>query len=115
MATRNATLVRKGHGVTVTWETLNQGDEGEWVPFWEFQDRTVQLDGVFGGATVLWQGSLDEGENKTAFTLHDTQNNLLAATSDALSVVLENVLYVRPLINGGSGTTAVAAKLLGLE
>lgn len=114
MATRSYSVIRKGIAALCEWETLASGDDGAWIPVWEFRDRTVQLTGNFSGASVVWEGSLDTAESKTAFTLRDSLNNSLSISGANMSVVLENTLYLRPRVIGGNGSTAILAKLSGL-
>lgn len=115
MATREYLTERKGYAVLNDWGTLNAGDDGSWLPVWAFKDRTVQVTGVFGGGSIVWEGSLDLAATKTAFTLHDPQNNALSFSSAGMSVVLENALYIRPRVVGGNGTTALIPKLSGIQ
>ena len=64
-----------------------------------FSDKTVQLIGTFGSATVVIQGSLD---GTTWATLTDPQGDALSFTAAGLNLVAENVRYIRPSASGGS-------------
>lgn len=116
MAIKTAATDRRGRATLIEWQPLQSGDTGEWVPFWEFLDRTVQVTGVFAGANIAFQGSLDTDEGtRIAFPLHDSALGTLAYTAAAMGVVLENALYIRPVCTGGNVTTAIVPKLLGLQ
>lgn len=91
---------------TVTWATLTETNTtGQGVRVAHFADRTVQMVGTFGGAAVALQGSNDstDGSNGTWGTLTDPQGNNISKSAAAMSVVMENPLWVRPLVTGGSG------------
>lgn len=106
MATRNyitnhpnGTLGISGY----VWENLTQTDlDGQPIAVSRRSDRTVQVIGTFGGATVTIQGSLD-GTNWA--TLNDLQGTALTFTSARIEGVSEIVTYIRPLVSGASGTT----------
>lgn len=68
-----------------------------------YKDRSVQVVGTFGvGGTCVIQGSND---GTTYATLTDPQGNALSFSSAGLEAVSELVLYLRPYITGGDGTT----------
>jgi hypothetical protein len=63
---------------------------------------SVQINGTFGGATVVFQGSND-GTNW--FTLSDVSNTAISVTANALRELRTSAVYVRPAISGGTGDT----------
>lgn len=85
-----------------TWSAMGNADKGDAAGFPQNADKSVQIDGTFGSATVVLQGSLD-GSNW--FTLTDPQGNAISKTSAALETIEENVLYIRPSTSGGTGTS----------
>lgn len=85
-----------------TWATMGGADVGDAIGFPQNADKSVQIDGTFGSATVVIQGSND-GTNW--FTLTDPQGNAISKTSAALEQIEENTLYVRPSISGGTGSS----------
>jgi hypothetical protein len=113
MATVNPTTTTiEGDGSVVkhTWSTLTSTNtDGAPAKWSQFADRSVQMSGTWGGATVTLQGSND---GLVWFTLGDPQANGIAKTSNALEQVLEMTHYVRPLLTGGDGTTAVSVILM---
>lgn len=66
------------------------------------RDRSVQVDGTFGGGTIKLQGSNDSSGSNW-FDLHDPLGNTLSFTSAGLKQVLEACLYYRPTSSGGTG------------
>lgn len=87
-----------GSSVT-SWGPMATGDTGDPVGVPGSGDRTVQVSGTFGGASVIIEGTLDMTNWQT---LHDPAVTILSFTSAGLAAVLENVLAVRPRISGGS-------------
>jgi hypothetical protein len=92
-----------------TWAALAQGETGDLVEFPSYVDRTFQVTGTFGGATVVFEGSND---GSTYFTLSDPQGNQLSLTTAGLKQVEEITRYARPRVIGGDGTTSLAVVLL---
>lgn len=93
-----------------TWPGLLQNDDGEPVRLAVYSDRSVQVDGTFGGATVTIAGSND-GANY--FALSDTGGNPLTLTANALRQIVELPVFVKPRVFGGDGTTSVKVTLAG--
>lgn len=86
----------------VTWANMPLDEVGLALPMAQYSDRSVQVTGTFGGATVTIEGSND-GVNY--FTLVDPHGNNLSFVTSRLEAVLEMVLWVRPKVTGGDGTT----------
>lgn len=93
---------------TATW-ALGIADTGLPVDMHRWADRTVQVSGTFGGATVTIQGSNDK---ITWFTLNDNTGAALAVTTAVLKLILENPIYVRAISAGGAGS-AITVILAG--
>lgn len=83
----------------VTWANLAAGDTGTPIDLVGHADRTVQVFGNFGGATVTLEGSLD-GDHWA--TLNDAQGNPIQITEAKIEAVTEAVLLTRPSVAGGS-------------
>lgn len=94
--------------VLASW-SLGAGDSGVPVRYAGAADRTVQIVGTFGGATVDIQGSLD-GTNWSSVT--DAQGNAITATSATLEAVTELVRFIRPVVTGGTGTAVTVTILM---
>jgi hypothetical protein len=105
MATRPATVTYAPGGlrelVQVTWSGLATGDDGEAVSLPGFADRSVQVEGTFGGSSTAIQGSND-GTNFRP--LNDTTSTVLAFTAAAIEQVLEVTKLIRPIVTGGAGS-----------
>jgi hypothetical protein len=92
----------------VTW-TLAQGQTGTAYAFSQWADRSIQISGTFGGATVATKGSND---NATFLALHDAFGNAMTATAaNALIQITELSAYVQPVVTGGDGTTSLTVTL----
>lgn len=114
MPTINHTRAPTGHtsAFVATWAALASGDDGERIPFSQYTDKSVQVTGVFGGATLVVEGSND---GTTWATLTDPQGNDLLITSAKIEMVTEATLWIRPRVSGGGGTTALNVHLLCKE
>lgn len=83
-----------------------------------FADRCFQVDGTFGaGATVTIQGSNDETNPPTNWYPLTKAGTGTAATfttagGAGITTVNELTRWVRPLLAGGDGTTALNVKLI---
>jgi hypothetical protein len=86
--------------------TLAAGETGVVLVLPGYAERSVEISGTFGGATVVI-----EGRNKVAgsvyFTLNDPFGNALSFTVAGLKQILENVYALRPRVTGGDGTTSI--------
>lgn len=95
-----------------TWPSMAQGDSGDPLPFSQYADKSVQVAGTFGGATLRVEGSND-GTNWA--TLTDPQGNDLLITSAKIEMVTEATLWVRPVVVSGDGTTSLTVSMLCKE
>ncbi len=97
-----------GNTFHVIWETLTETDDvGHPTSIPGASDRSIQVKGTVGGATVLIEGSnvLAPTVDGDWFTLHDENGDLLSFTAvDIGHAVSENTLHVRPRLTGGAGT-----------
>ena len=119
---RTPTIAEDGRFVrVVTWTGLDGDDSGQLIELPRFSDKTVHVFGTFGSATVTLYGSNDPRAitdrnagtlfgSKTAswVALTDTLGNNLAPTSAALKTILEDPLYILPVVTGGDGTTSLS-------
>lgn len=85
----------------VTWAAMGIADTGDAIELYGATHRSVQVDGTFGGATVVIEGSND---GTTYYTLRDPQGNALSFTTANLKAILETTRWIRPKTSGGSGT-----------
>lgn len=84
----------------ILWETLTESDTATEVELGAFADRSVQVVGTFGGATVVVEGSND-GTNWV--TLSDYQGTALSFTAAFLAPVAELTRFIRVSASGGTG------------
>lgn len=93
-----------------TWSPLLASDEGDPVRLAVYSDRSVQVSGTFGGASVTIGGSND---GETYHALSDTSGNPLTLTSGALKQIVELPIFLKPRVFGGDGTTNLKVVLSG--
>lgn len=86
--------------IKVTWTPVTEADTCAPVECGDFADRSVQIDGTFGGATVVFQGSND-GTNYV--TLTDPQGNNISKNAAGMEAVTELTALARPSASGGTG------------
>lgn len=99
--------------ILVTWTPLQNGDDGDAIPFSQYADKSVQVTGIFGaGGSVAFEGSND-GVNWSPLT--DAQGNDLNFTTAKIEQVVEITYRVRPRVVSGDGTTSVSVTLLARE
>lgn len=94
------------------WLNLAANDDGQPVMGAQYTDKSVQVVGTFGGATLTFQGS-NNGTNWA--TLTDPLGNALSFISARIALVTEATLFIRPLITGGDGTTSLSVFTLMKE
>lgn len=96
--------------VITTWADLHADDDGAPVRLAVYSDRSIQVAGTFGGASVTIGGSND-GETYHALT--DTGGDPLTLTAGALKAIVELPVYIKPRVFGGDGTTNIKVVLSG--
>lgn len=109
MATVQPTMVvvSGGKGRVYTW-TLADGDDGAPIEAVEFADRSVQVRGTFGGASVRIEGSNDATNYDT---LTDPQGNDLSLVASKVEMITEVTRLIRPRIVGGTGVSVTVSLL----
>lgn len=105
MAEINYTLNRTetSKATICRWLGLTTGDTGKPLPHSQYSDKSVQVTGALGGATVVIQGSNDDGT--TWVTLTDAQGNALSFSAAGLEMVAEATGLIRPSVSGGTGVS----------
>jgi hypothetical protein len=98
---RDAPISLRHEVLAFLWEAMGDADTGEAIEVANFADRSIQVAGTFGSATLTVQGSND-GSNWA--TLNDPQGNALTVTSAKVEQILELTRYLRVTTSGGSGT-----------
>ena len=114
MATINPIVNKSVQGansvVTAQW-VLGSADTGVQVALTDWYDRSIQIAGTMGGATVVIQGSND-GVNWV--TLRDPASVALSFTATDIKQLLEMALYIRPVSSGGTGS-AITVTMAGRQ
>jgi hypothetical protein len=92
----------------VTWGPVTESDTCNPANMGDFSDRSVQIAGTFGAATVVMQGSND-GTNYAPIT--DPQGNSISKTSAAIEAMTELCRYVKPTFSGGTGQSVTVTMM----
>lgn len=96
--------------VRVQWPNIASGDTCiEYEGFSDYSDRSVQMEGTFGGATISIVGTND-GDNYQ--TLTDPSATAITGNTAKLRQILEYVWKVKPAISGGDGTTSITVTIV---
>jgi hypothetical protein len=87
--------------VKVLWEAMGNADTGAPYVGARYADKTITLEGTWGSATIVVQGS---NSGSTYFQLENNENASISSTADAIHGIRENTMYTRPVSSGGTGT-----------
>jgi len=96
-----------GSVIRAVW-TLGSGannNVGAAIPFTQWADRSVQMNGTFNVATVVWQGSNDDGVTWT--TLTNPLGQAISHNAAAIDAVVEVCQLARPSSSGGGVAQSV--------
>ena len=102
--------IDEGHGIfVVTWPALANGETGDIFEspgkVSAYSDRSVDVDGVFGGTSVIIEG---ENTRLGSFkNLRDPGLTALVFSARDLKQIEETTRRIRPRLSGGDGTTAI--------
>src|SRR3990167_7554691 len=101
--------------IKCTWSGLDGDDSGQAMDLSGYPDKTVQVFGTFGSATVTLYGSNDPAvlTDRAAGTLfgaktaewvvaQDSLGNNIAKTVAGGDVILEDYQYWSPVVTGGT-------------
>lgn len=99
--------------ILVTWSPMQNGDEGDAIPFSQYADKSVQVTGIFGAGGVLTFEGSNDGVNWAPLT--DAQGNDLNFSTAKVEQVVEITYRVRPRVVSGDGTTSLSVTLLARE
>lgn len=113
MAVRDSVMSFPGRNcVVVTWSGLTGADTGKPISLSGFTDVTAMIYALstHGSGTTVLQGSNDPRANPNHashasaiwLSLTDAQGNAISKTADAIEVVEESPLWVRPSQSGGT-------------
>ena len=99
----------EGSGADIwVWRGIAASDDCLPVVCATYPDKSVQLEGAFGG-NLLIEGSINPDKTTAVYrTLNDPQGNPLSAISAAkMETVLEHCYLIRPSAGAGVGATDV--------
>lgn len=94
------------------WLLVSSADTCSAVELPRFADRSVQIAGTFGGATVEIHGSID-GTNYKVLT--DPQGNDISKALASIECITELVRYIKPVFTGGGGTQSITVSIIFRE
>lgn len=93
----------------ITVSGVGDADQSDWVKMPNLADKTIHVFGTWDSATLVVQGSNEEGVPTAPITLTDPQGNALSKTADFIETILENPAQIRISTSGGQGSTALTA------
>ena len=96
----------------IEWPNMATGDTGQPVDWAGHADRSVQVKGTFGGASVAIEGSNDADPPTNWNVLTDPQGTALNMAAASIEMITEDTCWVRPNITGGAGATITVQMLL---
>jgi len=105
MATVNGKTFAAQHSVLQTTWVLGNADSGTPEEFSRYPNKSIQIGttgDVFGGATVLVEGSDD---NVTYTTIKDVSGNSVSTLTATRYDVVDIPYFIRPRSSGGTGTS----------
>jgi cystathionine beta-lyase family protein involved in aluminum resistance len=92
-------------GYVLTWGPMANSDTGAPVSLPGYCDRSIQASGTFGsGGSVAFEGSND-GVNY--YALPSPGGSTIAITTAAIDPCTTAVLWIRPHVTAGDGTTSL--------
>lgn len=97
-----------GSAILAVWAATTEADTFVAVKMPEYSSRSISIQGTFGGATVVVNGSID-GTNFTGLT--NPAGSAISKTSAAVVGVFESVVYYQPSASGGTGQSLTVSML----
>lgn len=105
-------LTGSGYVFQVIWAAVTENDSCRAVQYPEYADKSIQVSGTFGGASVALHGSND-GTNFAA--LNDASGTVIAITTAKIKAVLENTFQIKPVITGGAAQSLNVSMLIHIS
>lgn len=114
MAVITPTITKVSRGThRVVWAAITESDTCTAVSFPGARDKTVQVKGTMGGATITLEGSLDDDIAGTYAGLTDPQGNAISFTAAGIESVMENTNWIKPVTASGSSSSVTVTLLVG--
>jgi hypothetical protein len=113
MAVKAATITdvsfkQDGTAMQVVWAAATESDTFAPVKMPEYGARSISIQGTFGSATVVLNGSID-GTNYSGLT--NPAGVAISKTSAAVVGVFESTVYYQPAASGGTGQSLTVSML----
>lgn len=113
MATKTATITdvsfkQDGSAMKAVWASTTEADTFAPISMPEYIQRSVSMQGTFGSATVVLNGSID-GTNYTGLT--NPAGVAISKTSAAVVGVSESTVFYQPVASGGTGQALTLSML----
>ena len=99
----------------ITWTLTDLDGVGSPVNRSLAADKTVQIGGTFNSGTVTLQGSNDDPKQVNPMqwdTLHDPLGVAITATAVKIVAIMENPLFIRPVMTGTVGAASVKVTMV---
>lgn len=93
-----------------TWDGMVADDDGAPERLAVYSDRSIQVSGEFGGASVTIGGSND---GITYHALHGTDGEELVLLTGGLRQIVELPIFIKPRVFGGDGSTLLKVVMSG--
>lgn len=97
-----------GSAMLAVWASATEADTYAPVKMPEYVQRSVSIQGTFGGSTTVLNGSID-GTNYSG--LSNPAGTAISKTSAAVVGVYESTQYYQPVSSGGTGQILVVSML----
>lgn len=100
-------------GAVITkWMAIPLDEEGQAIAIPNHSDKTVQIYGTFGGASVVIQASNDplaptDPDNAVWWTVKNVEAELMNKSAAGGWLLMDNPIWMRPIVTGGDGTTSL--------
>lgn len=94
----------------VNWTLLDTDGVGKQIQNYRSPDRTVHVHGTFNSGTVTIQGS-NQDPPVNWDTLHDPTGTAITFTTNGIRAIVENPLFIRPVLTGTAGAASVVVGL----
>ncbi len=96
-----------GGGLKIVWAALTENDTAiAWDGGVMYPEKSVQIEGLTAGDTVVIQGSNDESNYLILTDKQGGDMSFAGANGDGMKKIEENPRQIRPDITGGTGVSA---------
>lgn len=107
---KDVSPAQDGSARELIWTPVTEADVCIPVKYPKHSDKSIQVLGTFGGATVALHGSNDAGV--TYAPLNTPASAAIGINAAGIKAVLENTEFIKPVATGGTGQSLTIAMLL---